>query len=156
MSSIATPPISPSATFCFHTIRMRNARSRANGYPMRAVPMASQGGNTSTSRRLPKRLAKAVGVSMAKILSSIIARRMSKKTVELLRAQLRGRAGLFPPADIGLVLHWSNYSAKSVALIQARGIPIDIMLWNLVQENKAAVIRELIRQFDPSYGSEHP
>ena len=78
-----------------------------------------------------------------------------KKTVELLRAQLRGRAGLFPPADIGLVLHWSNYSAKSVALIQARGIPIDIMLWNLVQENKAAVIQELIRQFDPSYGSEH-
>jgi DNA polymerase-1 len=79
-----------------------------------------------------------------------------RKTTELLRAQLRGRAGSFPRADIGRVLHWSNYSAKAVALIQARGIPIDITLWNLVQENKAAVINELIQQFDPSYGSEHP
>jgi DNA polymerase I len=79
-----------------------------------------------------------------------------KKSAELLRAQVRGRAGLFPRADVGRVLHWSNYSAKSVALIQARGIPIDMMLWNLVQENKAAVIAELIRQFDPSYGSEYP
>jgi len=29
-------------------------------------------------------------------------------------------------------------------------------LWNLVQENKAAVIRELLRQLDPSYGSDDP
>ena len=29
-------------------------------------------------------------------------------------------------------------------------------LWNLVQENKAAVIGELLRQFDPSYGSDKP
>jgi hypothetical protein len=79
-----------------------------------------------------------------------------KKTAELLSAQLRGRSGLFPRADVKLVLHWSNYSAKSVARIQARGIPIDIALWNLVQENKAAVVQELIRQFDPSYGSEYP
>ena len=28
--------------------------------------------------------------------------------------------------------------------------------WNLVQENKAAVIGELLRQFDPSYGSDDP
>ena len=32
-------------------------------------------------------------------------------------------------------------------------MPIDMLLWNLVQENKAAVISELLRQFDPSYGS---
>jgi hypothetical protein len=79
-----------------------------------------------------------------------------KETAELLHAQLRGRPGLFPRVDVKLVLHWSNYSAKAVARIQARGIPIDIALWNLVQENKATVIRELIRQFDPSYGSECP
>ena len=79
-----------------------------------------------------------------------------KKSAELLRAMLHGRPGLFPRADVKLVLHWSNYSAKSVARIQARGIPIDIALWNLVQENKAAVIQDLIRQFDPSYGSECP
>jgi hypothetical protein len=54
------------------------------------------------------------------------------------------------------VLHWSNYSAKAVALIQARGMPIDMVLWNLVQENKAAVIGELLRQFDPSYGNDDP
>ena len=73
-----------------------------------------------------------------------------RMSVKLLRAQLR--AG----ADVPRVLHWSNYSAKATALIQARGMPIDTKLWDLVQENQAAVIRELIRQFDPSYGSEHP
>ena len=35
-------------------------------------------------------------------------------------------------------------------------MPIDMALWNLVQENKAAVIGELLRQFDPSYGSDDP
>jgi len=29
-------------------------------------------------------------------------------------------------------------------------------LWNLVQENKAAIIRELVLQFDPSQGSDYP
>ena len=57
----------------------------------------------------------------------------------LLRQQLRGRPGL-PPADVERVLHWSNYSAKAVAQIQAKGMPIDVPLWNLVQENKAAVV----------------
>ena len=73
----------------------------------------------------------------------------------LLREQLRGRPGL-PPADTECVLWWSNYSAKSVALIQARGMPIDMALWNLVQENKPAVIGALLRQLDPSYGTENP
>jgi hypothetical protein len=73
----------------------------------------------------------------------------------LLRAQLCGRAGL-PAANVERVLHWSNYSAKAIAQIQARGMPIDVPLWNLVQENKAAVIGELLRQFDPSHGSEDP
>jgi hypothetical protein len=73
----------------------------------------------------------------------------------LLRAQLRGRPGLLP-TDAPRTLHWSNYSAKCVALIQARGMPIDIVLWNLVQENKAAVIEALRRQFDPSYDTDDP
>src|SRR6516164_6250490 len=73
----------------------------------------------------------------------------------LLRAQLQGRAGLVP-ADVERVLHWSNYAAKSVALIQARGMPIDMVLWNLIQENKAAVVGELLRRFDPSQGSDDP
>ena len=59
---------------------------------------------------------------------------------------------MLPAADVERVLHWSNYSAKAVALIQARGMPIDVALWNLVQENKSAVIGELLRQFDPSHG----
>jgi hypothetical protein len=68
----------------------------------------------------------------------------------LLRAQL-----LFG-TDVPRILHWSDYSAKAVALIQARGMPIDTPLWNLVQENKPPVIGELLRQFDPSYGSDEP
>ena len=35
-------------------------------------------------------------------------------------------------------------------------MPIDMKLWNLVQENKAAIIRELVLQFDPSQGSDYP
>jgi DNA polymerase I len=78
-----------------------------------------------------------------------------KKSVELLRAQLNGRIGL-PAADVARVLHWSNYSAKAVTLIQAKGMPIDTLLWNLVQENKAAVISALLQRFDPSHGSDEP
>ena len=73
----------------------------------------------------------------------------------LLRAQLCGQPGL-PAANVERVLHWSNYSAKAIAQIQARGMPIDVPLWNLVQENKAAVIGNLLRQFDPSCGSDNP
>jgi DNA polymerase-1 len=77
------------------------------------------------------------------------------KSVQLLRKQLRGGDGLLP-ADVPRTLHWSNYSSKVIAQVQARGMPIDMPLWNLVQENKAAVIGELLRQFDPSYGSDDP
>jgi len=79
----------------------------------------------------------------------------------LLHAQLRplrdpcGRV-IFSAADVERVLWWSNYSAKTVALIQASGMPIDMDLWNLVQENKTAVIGELLRQFDPSHGDNDP
>jgi DNA polymerase I len=62
--------------------------------------------------------------------------RMSAK---LLRAQIIGN-GIFQPADVKRVLHWSNYSAKSTALIQAEGMPIDMPLWNLVQENNERML----------------
>lgn len=74
----------------------------------------------------------------------------------LLRAQLRGRGRWLSPANTERVLHWSNYSAKAVALIEARGMPIDMHIWNLMQENKAAVIGELLRRFDPSHGDDDP
>jgi len=77
-----------------------------------------------------------------------------RASTELLRRQLRGR-GRFQ-ADVERVLHWSNYSAKAIAKIQARGMPIDVPLWNLVQENKAAIVGELLQQFDPSYGNDSP
>jgi DNA polymerase I len=77
------------------------------------------------------------------------------RSTDLLRAQIRG-SNRFPRLNTNLVLFWSNYSAKAVALIQARGIPIDMYLWNLVQENKRAVIGELLRRFDPSYGDDEP
>jgi hypothetical protein len=78
-----------------------------------------------------------------------------RMSVLLLRRMLRGYAG-FSPIDVPRVLHWSNYSAKCIARIQARGIPIDTVLWNLVQENKRAVIGELLRRFDPSHSSDDP
>jgi hypothetical protein len=78
-----------------------------------------------------------------------------RMSVRLLRAQLRSHAGL-PAIDPERVIFWSEYSAKAIALIQAKGIPIDVKLWDLVQENKRAVISELLRQFDPSHGSDDP
>jgi hypothetical protein len=78
-----------------------------------------------------------------------------RMSVLLLRAQLLGRGKQFRPADVPRVLHWSNYSAKCIALIQARGMPID-PLWYVVQENKAAVIGALLQEFDPSHGSDDP
>jgi DNA polymerase-1 len=78
-----------------------------------------------------------------------------RKTAELVRAQIRpGRNTLI--VDVQRVLHWSNYSAKSIALIQAKGMPIDMAIWNLILENKATVIGELLRRFDPSYGDDDP
>jgi DNA polymerase I len=79
-----------------------------------------------------------------------------QKALELFRRQIRGAGRHLPAADVPRILHWSNYSAKCVALIQARGIPIDMPLWNLVQENKAAVIGEMLRRFDPSHGDDDP
>ena len=74
---------------------------------------------------------------------------------ELLRRQLRGCSS-FAPVSVPHVLHWSNYSAKCIARIQARGMPIDMALWELVQENKRAVIAELIRQLDVSQAGNCP
>ena len=78
-----------------------------------------------------------------------------RNSVKLLRAMLQGHPR-FSRINIPCVLYWSNYSAKAIALIQARGMPIDMVLWNLVQENKTAIIRELVLQFDPSQGSDYP
>jgi hypothetical protein len=82
-----------------------------------------------------------------------------KKSTELLRAQLHNRCDYhgrirLPAADVERVLWWSDYSAKCIAQIQARGMPWDVPLWNLVQENKAAVIANLLRRFDPSYSED--
>jgi len=79
----------------------------------------------------------------------------TKKETELLRKQLRGWSQ-FQPASAKHVLHWSNYSANAIARVQARGMPIDMLLWNAVQEHKAAVIRKLVQEFDPSQGSDYP
>ena len=78
-----------------------------------------------------------------------------RKTTELLRAMLRGSNSL-GRLNVPQVLYWSEYSAKAVARIQTRGMPIDKAYWSLVQENKALVIGELLRQFDPSQGTAYP
>jgi hypothetical protein len=78
-----------------------------------------------------------------------------RNSAELLRRQLLGYRN-YASIDPQRVMYWSEYSAKTVARIQARGMPIDMPLWNLIQENKTAVIRALIARFDPSQGSEYP
>jgi hypothetical protein len=78
-----------------------------------------------------------------------------RASAELLRRQIGGY-GRYAPVNPRLVMHWSNYSAKSVARIQSRGMPIDMSRWNLVQENKHAVVDALIKRFDPSQGGANP
>ena len=77
------------------------------------------------------------------------------RSAELLRRQISGYRD-YAPVNPERVMYWSEYSAKSVARIQAKGMPIDMPLWNLIQENKAAVIRALIARFDPSQGGDYP
>ena len=68
-----------------------------------------------------------------------------RMSTALLRAQLLDiatcRPLTFPACCIG-----RTTAPRSVARIQATGMPIDMRLWNLVQENKAAVVRELLRR----------
>jgi DNA polymerase-1 len=78
-----------------------------------------------------------------------------RNSAELLRRQLIGYCH-YAPVDPRLVIRWSEYSAKSVARIQARGMPIDMALWDLVQESRMAVVAALIARFDPSQGGEDP
>jgi hypothetical protein len=78
-----------------------------------------------------------------------------KASAKLLRRQLRGHTGR-PPVDVDRVLLWSRFSGRATAQIQARGMLIDRPVWDLVQENKLAVIDYLRRRFDPSYGSTDP
>jgi DNA polymerase I len=73
----------------------------------------------------------------------------------LFRKQLEGH-DRFEPANVEDVLFWSEYSAKAVAQIQAKGMPIDIPRWNLIQKHKALVISYLLRTYDPSHGTENP
>ena len=69
--------------------------------------------------------------------------------VRLLHAQLRGHFHL-RDADVARVIFWSEYSAKCVT-IASQGMYIDMPLWDATQENKAAVITELLPQLDPSH-----
>ena len=76
-----------------------------------------------------------------------------EKSAELLRAMLRpGRNTL--QVDAQRVMFWSEYSAKAVARIQAQGMPIDMVVWDLIQENKATIVHALLLKYDPSFGHE--
>jgi DNA polymerase I len=80
-----------------------------------------------------------------------------RMSVRLFQAQLKGySADWLPPVNVERVIHWSEYSAKAVALIQARGMNIDVPLWNLAQENKQTVVRYLLERFDPSHNTAEP
>ena len=76
-----------------------------------------------------------------------------RKAVQLLRAQLLdpAAAGRHRPRAALVELQRQGDRAHPGARHADRHA-----LWNLVQENKAAVVGELIRQFDPSHGSPYP
>src|SRR5215470_13952757 len=136
MSSISTQPIWPRAIFCCPTTPMKCASVRA--YDV-----------TGWEHTDKETIAKDIGEGRWHLhgkdaVLDYCAEDVRAET-ELLHRQLRG-SGLFAPVNVPHVLHWSNYSAKCIARIQARGMPIDMALWELVQENKRAVIAELIRQ----------
>jgi hypothetical protein len=78
-----------------------------------------------------------------------------KKSIELLRAQIRG-SNRFSRVDTDRVIFWSGYSAKAVARIQVKGIPIDMYIWDLIQEHRYAIIDALRRRFDLSYNDDEP
>ncbi len=82
-----------------------------------------------------------------------------RMSVLLLKAELRGISGILNvlvPADVDRVLFWSEYSAKAIARIQAKGMPIDIAMWHTIQGNKIKVIDALRREYDPSYYDDDP
>ena len=107
---------------------------------MPAAPTGSRVGSASTRKRSRATSAKAAGANHGREAVFEYCEEDVRASTLLLRKQLRGPRHRIPPADVARVLHWSNYSAKAVAQIQARGMPIDMPLWNLVQENKTAVI----------------
>ena len=78
-----------------------------------------------------------------------------RMSAELLRAMLRPNRNTLQ-VDAQRVMFWSEYSAKAVARVQAQGMPIDMALWDLIQENKPAIIHALLLKFDPSFGSDDP
>jgi hypothetical protein len=79
------------------------------------------------------------------------------KSTQLFCAMLRRRNAPYPkPIDPQLIIKWSEYSAKCVALIQARGMPVDMRIWNAIQENRRKIIDALRRRFDPSYRDDEP
>ena len=130
---------------------------------VRRVPSlrASKDGNASTRRRSRRPSARAAGANTAASAVFEYCEEDVRMAAQLLRAQLRrrcdqrGHTCCRPPTS-SACLHWSEYSAKAIALIQMRGMPIDTELWGLVQENKPAVIKQLLRQFDPSHGNDDP
>ena len=106
-STICTPPIWRPAISCCRTSRTRSARSSASACRTPAAPTASRAGRTSTSRKWPRRSAKAAGANTAARRCCNIARRTSRNSAELLRRQLTGY-GNRAPVDPGLVMHWSE------------------------------------------------
>ena len=130
------------------------SRNRASVCRMPVAPMALKVGKASTSR-----IDEAIGEGRWReygqpAVFAYCEEDVSKST-ELFRAQLAGYRH-YAPVDPQLVMRWSEYSAKSVARVQAAGMPIDMPLWNLVQENKWTIARALIARLDPSQGSEDP
>jgi hypothetical protein len=74
-------------------------------------------------------------------------------STKLLRAMRRNERNL-PAIRSDFIRHWSNYSAKCIAMIQNRGIPWDTELWDITQANSLKVVRALREKFDPSFYDE--
>src|SRR5215471_17632155 len=129
--------------------RMRNAPSSANACLTLAVLMELKVGKISTKDKWRKISVRDAGATTARKPSNITAKKTSRDQL-ISYAQIRG-SNRFPRLDTDRMIFWSEYSGKAVALIQAKGIPIDLYLWDIIQENRHAIINDLLRRFDPSH-----
>ena len=104
------------------------ARSRASACRDACRAYGIEGWENIDKETSPRTSAKAAGASTASEAVFDYCEEDVRNSAELLRRQLRGYRSFARRVDPDHVMHWSNYAAKAVARIQARGMPIDMPL----------------------------
>ena len=99
---------------CCRTTRMRCASDNANDCRMPAAPTESKVGERIDKETIAEDIGNGLWRKYGREAVTDYCEEDVRKSVLLLIEQLRGRRHL-PAVNVEHVLHWSNYSAKSVA-----------------------------------------